>query len=80
MQRIKNDVSGPVVCISGEREETGRDREKKNKRFLVQTYRIISPSAGKSPHDTKFCRFPTSLTPALFPIHCWKRVSRARRF
>ena len=76
VQRIKNDVSGPVFVFQRER----RDTENENKRLLVQTYRIVSPSAGKSPHDTQFCRFPTSHTPALFPIHCWKRVSRARGF
>ena len=68
-----------VQCLYFRRERRDRDREKENKRFLAQTYRIISPSAGKSPHDTQFCRFPTSHTPALLPIHCWKRVSRARR-
>ena len=67
-----------VQCSYSRRER--RDTENKNKRLLVQTYRIVSPSAGKSPHDTQFCRFPTSHTPALFPIHYWKRVSRARGF
>lgn len=67
----ENAMSGPVYA-SQERERGREERGRTRERFLIQTYRIISSSVGKSPYDTKFCSFSTfSQSP-----HCFHFIAK----
>lgn len=58
----KKDVSGPVFVFQ-ERREKREEGMGICERFLIQICSLISPSAGKSPHDTKFSISPTFSLP-----------------